>query len=89
MRTNLTKAELAKKLSEITGLTRTGVISVLDALGDTIAEAVNHGTTVVTGFGRFKPRVRPARVGRNPRTGEAIEIAEKLTVSFTPATPKS
>lgn len=89
MSTNLTKADLAKKLAETTGLTKVGVTSVLDALGETITEAMNHGTTVITGFGRFKPRVRPARVGRNPRTGEPIEIAESLTVSFTPVKRQS
>jgi len=89
MSTTLTKADLAKKLSQTTGLPAKGVTAVLDGLGETIAVAVSSGVTVITGFGRFKPRRRPARIGRNPRTGEQVDVPETLTVSFTPAKPKS
>ena len=57
---------------------------VLDAALREIAAAVDAGDSVVLpGFGTFKPRHRAARMGRNPRTGEAVEVQASTTISFT------
>ncbi len=56
-----------------------------DAFVETMKEAMAAGETVILpGLGTFKVATRAARKGRNPRTGEAIQIAASKTVKFTP-----
>lgn len=51
---------------------------------DTITEAVTAGKKVTfLGFGSFEPRARAARTGRNPKTGEALEIKASVNPGFT------
>jgi DNA-binding protein HU-beta len=58
----------------------------IDALFDTIAEALRHGDTVeLKGFGAFSVVDTPARAGRNPRTGEPLRIAAGRRVRFKPS----
>ena len=53
---------------------------------DTIANEVAAGKRVgLPGFGTFQRKFRGARTGRNPKTGEALEIAAKFTPKFTPS----
>lgn len=47
--------------------------------------AVKDGEVAVSGFGKFVVRTRPAREGRNPATGETIQLAESRSLGFTPA----
>ena len=59
---------------------------VIDATLGAIIEAVANGEEVsLPGFGKFKRKETPARPGRNPATGEAIQIAASSKVTFTPA----
>ena len=52
---------------------------------DSIIETMKTGEKVqIVGFGRFEVRERPARTGRNPMTGEAIEIAASRSAAFKP-----
>ena len=54
---------------------------------DTVAEALLGGDEVrIHGFGAFKTVQRPARLGRNPRTGEAVKVAARRVVRFAPST---
>ena len=46
---------------------------------------VENGKVTIKGFGTFKVSTRKARTGRNPKTGEAIKIAESKTVRFKPS----
>ena len=78
----LSKSDLIKQIAETTGLRQSDVTVVLDEFGAIVRGAVDVGTTVKAGFGRFVPGTRAARTGRNPRTGEPVEIAAKTTVSF-------
>ncbi len=82
MTTILAKSELIRAIAAEIGLPQKQVGEVIDRLGAAIGSATAEGTTVTTGWGRFVPRHRPARLGRNPRTGEEIAIAAKTTVSF-------
>lgn len=62
------------------------IAAVVDRLFEEVAGALqSEGRYVHPGFGTFTVKVQNARVGRNPRTGEAIEIAEGSTVSFKPS----
>ena len=82
------KAELISRVQEDVGgeLTRKKVGEVVDSLFEEIANAIKKDTRYShPGFGTFTVKNRAARTGRNPRTGEAIEIAASSTVAFKPA----
>ena len=58
------------------------VAAVLNSIADGVR---NTGSVQVIGFGTFKKKHRAARQGRNPKTGETIQIAASTSVGFTPA----
>ena len=59
------------------------VETIVNAIFDEITEALAQGNRVeLRGFGAFSVKNRPARVGRNPRTGEAVEVEEKWVPFF-------
>lgn len=65
------------------GVSRNVVKQVVDNVFNVIAEAlIAKQTIAISGFGTFKAVKRNARIGRNPRTGEAIQIPEKYAVVF-------
>lgn len=62
-----------------------GARTAVDSLLENIRTALQNGEPVtLSGFGTFKPVVRQARTGRNPRTGESIAIPARQTVKFLP-----
>ncbi len=68
-----------------TKLTKKAVGDVLEAFMDGVMEAVKKGESVTfTGFGTFKPVKRKARKGRNPQTGEEIQIPARTVPVFRP-----
>ncbi len=76
----MNKTELVEKLADDAGLSKADAGRVVEALFDVnngiIAATLKGGAKVqITGFGTFETRRRGARMGRNPRTGEAIQIA--------------
>lgn len=78
--------DLAKGVAEKAGLSEKQVRDLIGALLDGIADAVAKGEEVsLPGFGKFKRKETAARQGRNPATGEAIDIAASSKVTFTPA----
>lgn len=84
----VTKAELLELLKDKTGVTKKDIDSVLGALTDSIRECVLDGGKEIRlrDFGTFKPKVTKARMGRNPRTGEAIPVSGSTSVGFSAAT---
>lgn len=65
---------------------RADVTRIVECFLENIADALFNGEKVaIHGFGTFETKQRAARTGRNPRTGEALEIEEATTVSFKPA----
>lgn len=79
----MNKAELVALVSEKVDLTKKATEEVIDILFDTISETLETGEKVViSGFGTFELRTRVARVGRNPRTGEDIDIPQQRTPAF-------
>lgn len=81
----MNKSELVNKVAEITELSKKDAAKAVDAVFDTIAEALQNGEKVqLVGFGNFEVRERSARKGRNPQTGEVIEIAASKTPAFKP-----
>ncbi len=81
----MNKSELIDTLSDQTGQTKEEVTKTLNALLDTIGSTLAKGDKLLlVGFGTFEPNRRAGRTGRNPQTGEPIEIAEAVLPKFTP-----
>lgn len=77
------KSEIVERVAEKTSLRRSDVTKVLDETLNEIKSALDSGETVsLRGFGSFKVSERGARKGRNPRTGEEIDIPAGQRVSF-------
>ena len=81
-RTELIDA-MAKKMGK--SVTKKEVESALKSFVDVVTEELsNKGKIQLVGFGTFETSVRPAREGRNPRTGETMKIAESVVPKFKP-----
>ena len=81
----MNKTELVDSIADKTGQTKADAVKFLDALLETIESTVASGVKVqLVGFGTFEPHHRAARAGRNPQTGEPIEIAEATLPKFSP-----
>ena len=79
-----TKAQLIADVAESSSVTKATAESVVDALFDTIVSKTKDGTKVSwPGFGSFHTVERAARKGRNPQTGEDIDIPASTTMKFT------
>ena len=79
----MTKAELVDQVAAAVQLPKTQTDAVLTQCLQAIMEAVQAGESVeIRGFGRFRLRQRQARHGRNPRTGETIQIPAKAVPTF-------
>lgn len=79
----MNKADLVNSMAEKTGLTKTKSNEVIDVIVSTISEALKSGDKVtLVGFGTFTTTQRDARKGRNPKTGETIEIPAKRVAKF-------
>ncbi|MCI5732427.1 MAG: HU family DNA-binding protein [Tenericutes bacterium] len=79
----MTKQELVEKMAEKAGITKADAARALEAFTETVTEALKAGEKIsLVGFGTFATSERAAREGRNPRTGEKVEIAARTAVSF-------
>ena len=78
----MNKLELIQEVSERTGLAKKDAEKAVNAVLDTVADTLAQGDKVqLIGFGSFETKTREARMGRNPKTKEAIEIpASKVPV---------
>ena len=81
----LTKAVLAEEVADATGLTKKHAEILVDTLVGSIIEALRHGEKVeIRGFGSFRLRQRAPRRGRNPRTGDRVDVPSKRVTYFKP-----
>ncbi|MEC6747461.1 HU family DNA-binding protein [Marinilactibacillus sp. GCM10026970] len=77
------KAELIEKVSAATDLTKKDATAAVESVFETIKESLANGEKVqVIGFGNFEVRDRAARKGRNPQTGEEIQIPASKVPAF-------
>ena len=83
----MTKSELIEQIAKDAGVTKTAAKQILNSFLETISnELVNEdGKVRLSGFGTFSTTERKARKGRNPQTGEMLEIKSSNTVKFKPA----
>ncbi len=79
----MTKSELIAHVAEASGITKAQAAAAVNAVLDGITNALKNGGDVrLPGFGNFSVNHRPARTGRNPRTGETIKIPAKNMAKF-------
>ena len=79
----MNKQELISKIAEKTSISKKDAAAALTALTATITEELKSGEKVaIPSLGTFEVRERAARTGKNPRTGEAVEIAAKKLPAF-------
>ena len=82
----MNKKQLVAKISSTLGLSKADAERTFDSITTIILDALKNDDTVkIAGFGTYKVAKRKARVGRNPRTGESIQIAASQKVKFLPA----
>ena len=78
--------DLADALAASNGLTKSDARKCVDGVFTAIADAAAKGEEIsLNGFGKFKVKDSPAREGRNPSTGETIQIAASKKLAFAPA----
>ena len=79
----MTKPELIAKIAEKTNLSKKDAAAALDALTGTITETLKaEGKLAIPSLGTFEIKERAARTGRNPQTGEKVEISAKKIPAF-------
>ncbi|MGG0716689.1 HU family DNA-binding protein [Robertmurraya massiliosenegalensis] len=81
----MNKTELVNAVAESSELSKKDATKAVDAVFDSILNALKDGDKVqLIGFGNFEVRERAARKGRNPQTGEEIEISASKVPAFKP-----
>ena len=82
----MNKRDLVECVAAELGGSRTAAEKAVKAVLDSILDGVDRdGNVAIAGFGTFERKERAARPGRNPRTGETLEIPASSTVAFRPA----
>lgn len=81
----MNKSELIDHVAKSTGLTKVDAKKAIDSYHEAIAGTLQEGKRVeILGFGSFSVATREARTGRNPKTGEALQIKAKRVAKFKP-----
>ena len=84
-RENITRKDLAEAIHQKMGFSKRSSAEIVDLFFDAMKDALLHGDNVkIVQFGSFNLRKKAPRQGRNPRTGEPMEISSRSMVSFKP-----
>jgi integration host factor beta subunit len=79
----MTKADLVDEIAERTGLTKKDVAETVDEFLASVTRALEAGKHIeIRGFGTFKVKDRKARIARNPRTGDAVQVPARRVPVF-------
>ena len=79
----MNKGDLIEAVAESAGLSKADAGRAVDAMVDSVTDALKNGAQVsLVGFGTFSVKKRAARTGRNPRTGETIQIKASNVPGF-------
>lgn len=77
----MTKGEFVAKYASKTGMSQKAAGEAVDAFFETVSEALNEGEKIVMpGKVKIEKGIRAARTGKNPQTGEPVEIPEKVVI---------
>ena len=83
---NMTKADLVEKVTAAGELTRRDGEVIVETIFDAVIGALKSGDKIeIRGFGSFRTRQRNPRIGRNPKTGERVEVPAKKVPYFKPS----
>jgi DNA-binding protein HU-beta len=81
----MNKTELIEHIAQRADISKSSASRALEAVIEAVEVALKHGHTVnISGFGSFEATQREARLGRNPRTGEQVEIKATKAPRFKP-----
>ena len=81
----MTKADLVEIVAKESEMTKKDVEQLVEIIFDSIVDSLNRGEKIeLRGFGSFRVRERDARKGRNPKTGEPVDIPAKRVAYFKP-----
>jgi integration host factor subunit beta len=82
----MTKADLIDEISRLAELTRKDSEVVVETIFDSIVRSLRAGDKIeIRGFGSFRTRQRKPRIGRNPKTGDRVEVPAKKIPFFKPS----
>jgi len=82
----MTKADLIEEVSRLAELTRKDSEVIVDTIFDSVVRSLRVGDKIeIRGFGSFRTRQRQPRVGRNPKTGDRVEVPAKKIPFFKPS----
>ncbi len=82
----MTKADLADRVYEKVGLSRKEAVDMIETLFSSMKGILSEGESIkITGFGTFLVRKKTSRRGRNPKTGEDMEITARKVITFKPS----
>lgn len=82
----LTKADLVEAIYEKIGFSKKEAADMVELIFDTIKNTLQEGSKIkISGFGNFVVRQKRSRIGRNPQTGESIEISARRVLTFRPS----
>ena len=81
----MNKGDLITKVAENANLTKAQATDAVNSVLDSVRDSLKDGDkAAILGFGTFSVTHKPARTGRNPRTGESMQIKAKNVVKFKP-----
>lgn len=81
----MTKAELVDEVARVVQLTKKQAESIVNVVFDSIVDSLRAGEKIeLRGFGSFRLRSRKSRTGRNPKTGEKVDVPSKKIPYFKP-----
>ena len=82
----MTKADLVEKISLMIDFTKKESVEIVECVFDLVKSTLEPGENIkIAGFGNFEVKEKAARRGRNPQTGEAVEIAARRILTFKPS----
>ena len=82
----MTKAEIVETIYEKVGFSRKESAEIVDLVFDLMKETLEKGDKIkISGFGNFLVRVKRPRKGRNPQTGDEIQISARRVLTFKPS----
>ncbi len=82
----MTKADIVEALYEKIGFSKKEAADLVELVFDTLKTTLANGQKIkISGFGNFVVREKRSRVGRNPQTGESIEISARRVLTFRPS----
>ncbi len=82
----MTKADIVEEMYQKAGISKKEAADMVELIFESMKDTLAQGEKIkISGFGNFVVREKRSRVGRNPRTGEAIEISARKVLTFRPS----